>query len=44
MDPDRVDIVESLHVTPRLWGAAKLLYGDKWKEVAPWVRRQWSRV
>src|SRR5262249_46674270 len=27
-DPDRVDILDLLHVTPRLWQAAKLLYGE----------------
>jgi len=36
---DRVDILDLLHVTPRLWSAAKLLYGDKGKEVVPWVRQ-----
>ncbi len=39
-DPDRVDILDLLHVTPRLWTAAKLLYGEKGKEVLPSVR-QW---
>lgn len=43
-DPDRVDILDLLHVTPRLWQAAKLLYGDKGKEVVPFVRQQVTRV
>jgi hypothetical protein len=43
-DPDRVDILDLLHVTPRLWRAAKLLYGDKGKEVVPFVRQQVTRV
>ena len=40
MDEDRVEILDLLHVTPRLWAGAKLLYGDKGKEVVPSVR-QW---
>jgi hypothetical protein len=31
-DEDRVEILDLLHVTPRLWQAAKLLYGDKGNE------------
>ena len=34
-----MDILDLLHVTPRLWQAAKLLYGDKGKEVVPFVRQ-----
>jgi hypothetical protein len=37
---DRVDILDLLHGTPRLWGAAKILYGVKGKHVVPSVR-QW---
>src|SRR5206468_1230485 len=33
-----------LHVTPRLWQAAKLLYGDKGKEVLPFVRQRVQQV
>jgi hypothetical protein len=43
-DPGRVDILDLLHVTPRLWQAAKLLYGDKGKEVLPCVRQRVSQV
>jgi hypothetical protein len=31
-DPERVDVLDLLHVTPRLWQAARLLYGDKGPE------------
>jgi hypothetical protein len=44
LDLDRVEILDLLHVTPRLWQAAKLLYGDKGKEVVPLVRQQVTRV
>jgi hypothetical protein len=44
LDPDRVEILDLLHVTPRLWQAAKLLYGDKGKEVVPFVRERVTRV
>jgi hypothetical protein len=43
-DPNRVDILDLLHVTPRLWAAAKLLYGDKSKEVVPFVRQRVTQV
>jgi hypothetical protein len=43
-DPKRVDILDLLHVTPRLWKAAKLLYGDKGKEVLPFVRQRVLQV
>jgi hypothetical protein len=43
-DPDRVEVLDLLHVTPRLWQAAKLLYGDKGKEVVPLVRQHLTRV
>jgi hypothetical protein len=43
-DPHRVDILELLHVTPRLWQAGKLLYGDKGKEVVPFVRQRVTQV
>jgi hypothetical protein len=43
-DPDRVDILDLLHVTPRLWQAAKLLYGENGPEVLPWVRERVTQV
>jgi hypothetical protein len=43
-DDDRVEILDLLHVTPRLWKAAKLLYGEKGKEVLPWVRQRVTQV
>jgi hypothetical protein len=44
LDEYRIDILDLLHVTPRLWAAAKLLYGDKSKEVVPFVRRRVTQV
>jgi hypothetical protein len=43
-DPDRVEILDLLHVTPRLWQAARLLYGDKGPEVVPFVRQRVTQV
>jgi FtsZ-binding cell division protein ZapB len=43
-DEQRVDILDLLHVTPRLWAAAKLLYGDKGPEVLPFVRQRVLQV
>lgn len=43
-DPDRIDILDLLHVTPRLWAAAKLLYGEKSPEVLPFVRQRVTQV
>jgi hypothetical protein len=39
-----VSILDLLHVTPRLWQAAKLLYGDKSAEVVPFVRQRLTQV
>ncbi len=39
-----VQILDLLHVTPRLWAAAKLLYGVKGKEVLPSVRHWITEV
>jgi hypothetical protein len=39
-----VPILDLLHVTPRLWQAAKLLYGDKGGEVVPFVRQRLTQV
>ena len=44
LDEDRIDILDILHVTPRLWSAAKLLYGEKSKEVLPFVRQRVTQV
>jgi hypothetical protein len=43
-DPNRVDILDLLHVTPRLWQAGKLLYGERGKEVVPFVRQRLTQV
>ena len=43
-DEARVEILDLLHVTPRLWAAAKLLYGDKGKEVVPFVRQRLTQI
>jgi hypothetical protein len=43
-DEDRVEILDLLHVTPRLWAAGKLLYGEKSKEVVPFVRQRVTQV
>jgi hypothetical protein len=43
-DEDRVEILDLLHVTPRLWAAAKLLYGAKSKAVLPFVRQRVTQV
>jgi hypothetical protein len=44
LDEDRIDILDLLHVTPRLWAAAKLLHGEKSKEVLPFVRQRVTQV
>jgi hypothetical protein len=44
LDADRVDILDLLHVTPRLWQAAKLLYGEKNPAVLPFVRQRVTQV
>lgn len=44
LDPDRIEILDLLHVTPRLWLAGKLLYGAKSKEVLPFVRKRVTQV
>jgi hypothetical protein len=40
----RVEILDLLHVTPRLWRAAKLLYGEKGQQVVPFVRQRLTQV
>lgn len=44
LDDDRVEILDLLHVTPRLWSAAKLLYGERSKDVLPFVRQRLTQV
>ena len=44
LDDERIDILDLLHVTPRLWAAAKLLYGEKSKDVLPCVRQRVTQV
>jgi len=44
LDEYRIDVLDLLHVTPRLWAAAKLLYGEKSKEVLPFVRQRVTQV
>jgi hypothetical protein len=38
LDDDRAEVLDLLHVTPRLWAGAKLLYGEKSKDVVSSVR------
>jgi hypothetical protein len=44
LDPDRIDILDLLHVTPRLWLAAKTLYGAKSGQVLPFVRQRVTQI
>jgi hypothetical protein len=44
LDPDRIDILDLLHVTPRLWLAAKTLYGAKSSQVLPFVRQRVTQI
>jgi hypothetical protein len=44
LDEGRIEILDLLHVTPRLWRAAKLLYGECSKEVLPFVRQRVTQV
>jgi hypothetical protein len=43
-DDNAVDILDLLHVTPRLWQAAKLFYGEKSPQVVPFVRQRLTQV
>lgn len=43
-DGNAVEVVDLLHVTPRLWQAGKLLYGERSKEVVPFVRHRVMQV
>lgn len=40
----RLEILDLLHVTPRLWQAGQLLYGAKSPEVQPWVRQRVTQI
>lgn len=44
LDDQRVEVLDLLHVTPRLWKAGKLLYGEKSKDVLPFVRQRVTQV
>lgn len=43
-DNNTVDILDLLHVTPRLWQAAKLFYGERSPLVVPFVRQRVTQV
>jgi hypothetical protein len=43
-DNNSVDVLDLLHVTPRLWQAAKLLYGERSPLVVPFVRQRVTQV
>jgi len=43
-DAYRIEVLDLLPVTPRLWQAAPLLYGEKAKEVVPWVRQRLTQI
>lgn len=43
-DANAIDILDLLHVTPRLWEAAKLLLGAQSPEVVPFVRHRVGQI
>jgi hypothetical protein len=43
-DENAVEVLDLLHVTPRLWQAAKLLLGERSAEVVPFVRHRVTQV
>jgi hypothetical protein len=43
-DENAVDILDLLHVTPRLWQAAKLFFGERSPLVVPFVRQRVTQV
>ena len=43
-DENAVQILDLLHVTPRLWEAGKLLYGERGAEVVPFVRHRLTQI
>jgi hypothetical protein len=43
-DQNATEILDLLHVTPRLWQAAKLFCGEKSPQVVPFVRQRLTQV
>lgn len=43
-DNNATEILDLLHVTPRLWQAAKLFLGEKGPQVVPFVRQRLTQV
>ena len=43
-EDNATEILDLLHVTPRLWQAAKLFYGEKSPQVVPFVRQRLTQV
>jgi len=43
-DANAVDILDLLHVTPRVWEAAKLLLGARSADVVPFVRQRLTQI
>jgi hypothetical protein len=43
-DHNATEILDLLHVTPRLWQAAKLFFGEKSPQVVPFVRQRLTLV
>jgi hypothetical protein len=43
-EDNATEILDLLHVTPRLWQAAKLFYGEKGPQVVPFVRQRLTQV
>jgi hypothetical protein len=43
-DQNATEILDLLHVTPRLWQAAKLFCGEKSRQVVPFVRQRLTQV
>jgi hypothetical protein len=43
-DQNAVEVLDLLHVTPRLWQAAKLFYGESSPQVVPFVRQRLTQV
>jgi len=43
-DNNATEILDLLHVTPRLWQAAKLFFGEKSPQVVPFVRQRLTQV
>lgn len=43
-EDNATEILDLLHVTPRLWQAAKLFFGEKGPQVVPFVRQRLTQV